>query len=227
MKLFWTLFAGFLLGAALALTALYFNPMIEEGGTPPEVGDTILHYASPVNGELLFTQGGLSRLPMKPVGVVNLWESTIVKSALAVIVLRDAEGAPTAIASRVSYPSEDTELLFSGALLKDAWLVSMPGRGSLYVNAESNWWPLLKDALIPVWYLGRQWQGPAVYEPTIGPAPGRRAVVAGATGVFSDRRGTGAERYRIGGFDNRVGPVDVDAELYWRFDEPVAAAPAD
>ena len=225
MKYFLTWLVGFLLGATAALGLLYVNPLTRAGGTLPVEGDTVLSYASPITESLAFTHGGSTRLPTKPEGVAELWESTLAKSALGVILLRGADGTPAAVASRVSYPSEDTELLLRGVILNDDWLVSIPGQGSLFVKAQSNWWPLLTDALIPVWYLDRPWRGPTGYEPTVGPAPGHQAVVVGASGVFAGRSGTGAERYQIEAFDDRVGPGQVHAEIYWRFDEP-ASEPA-
>jgi hypothetical protein len=219
MKYFLTWFVGFLVGAVAALALLYVNPLTRAGGMRPSQDTTVLSYASPVTDALAFTHGGLSRLPTKPEGIPELWESTLNKTALGVIVLRGPDGVPAAIASRVSYPSEDTELLLRGAILNDDWLVSMPGQGSLYITAQSNWWPLLTDALIPVWYLDRPWQGPAVYEPTAGPLPGREALVTGASGPTAGRTGTAAERYQVESFDARVGPQQVYAEIHWRLDE--------
>ncbi|HSG65256.1 MAG TPA: hypothetical protein VLD39_09645 [Gammaproteobacteria bacterium] len=223
MKYFLTWLVGFVVGVAAALALLYVNPMTRSSGVLPEQGDTVLSYASPVTDALAFTHGGLSRLPTKPHGVPELWESTIAKSALGVLILRGSDGVPAAIASRVSYPSEDSELLQRGAILNDEWLISMPGQGSLYITAQSNWWPLLAEALIPVWYLDRSWQGPTVYEPTAGPASGRQAIVVGASGTLAGRSGTAVERYQVESFDDRVGPQRVYAEIYWRFDETAPA----
>lgn len=222
MKYFWTLLAGFVLGTVLALTGLYFNPLTQAAGPLPEAEDELFTYGSPLTSELVFTHGKLSRLPSYPSGVQDLWESTINKSALSVVLLRGADGR-AAIASRVSYPSEDTELLHRGVLLTDDWVVSMPGEGSLLINSQSNWWPFLKEMLIPVWYLGRPWPGPSEYATTRGPANGVWALVSGATGRFAGLTGTAAERYSVEQFDDRVGPRTTLTELYWKLEEPQAA----
>ncbi len=219
MKYLWTLLAGFLVGVMLALTGLYFNPMTETPGPLPASDDRTFTYASPLTSELVFAHGSRSRLPSYPSGVADLWEDTINQSALSVVVLRGTDGT-AAIASRVSYPSEETDLLRSGVLLTDDWVVSFPGQGSLFINAHSNWWPFLKETLIPVWYFGRPWQGPSEYAPTVGPAHGVWALVAGATGQFTGLKGTAAERYAVQAFDAQVGPRQALTELYWRFDEP-------
>lgn len=220
MKYFWTLFAGFLVGVAFALTGLYFNPLTQRPGPLPANEDSVFTYASPLTSELVFAHGNLSRLPSYPSGVPDLWEGTINKSALSVVLLRGADGT-AAIASRVSYPSEDTELLRNGVLLTDDWVVSLPGQGSLFINSQSNWWPFLKEMLIPVWYFGRPWPGPSEYAPTVGPAQGVWAFVNGATGRFAGLTGTAAERYSVQEFDERVGPRQALTEIYWRLNEPV------
>lgn len=219
MRYFWTLFAGFLLGALLAITGLYFNPLTGTLGPLPESDNTVFTYASPVTSELVFTHGNRSRVPSHPSGIADLWEETISKSALSVVLLRGSDGT-AAIASRISYPSEETDLLRSGVLLTDDWVVSFPGQGSLFVNAHSNWWPFLKQVLIPVWYLGRPWPGPSEYSPTVGPANGVWAFVSGATGRFAGLTGTAGERYLVQEFDEHVGPRRAQSELYWRLEDP-------
>lgn len=225
MKYLWTLLAGFFVGAALALAGLYLNPLTETPGPLPESGDSVFTYSSPTSSELVFAHGSRSRLPSYPTGVPDLWEGTVNKSALSVVVLRGTDGA-AAIASRISYPSEETELLRTGVLLTDDWVVSFPGQGSLFITARSNWWPFLKETLIPVWYLGRPWPGPSEYAPTVGPANGIWAYVNGATGRFAGLTGTAAERYSVLEFDDRLGPRQAHAEIYWRLDEPEDAVAA-
>jgi hypothetical protein len=153
-----------------------------------------------------------------------MWEETVSKTALSVLALRGSDGAVSAIASRISLPSEQTEFLTRGALLRDNWLISIPGEGSIIVTADSNWWPLLKATLIPVWYFERPFSGPVIYEPTVGPASGGSAAVIGASGSFSGRRGIAAERYQIEAFDRQLGPQRAFVELYLDFDTAPSVA---
>jgi hypothetical protein len=216
MKYLLTLLCGFLLGACVAGAGLYFNPFTQAQGSQPEAQDRIYSYGSPVTAALAFTHGNLSRLPTSPLGIPDLWEATINKGAATLLTLNSADGTAHAIASRISFPSEDTELLRRGVILTDHWLISVPGQGSLFITAESNWWPFLRDALIPVWYFDRPWPGPLNYAPTLGPRGDGNALVQGATGVFAGRTGAAAERYQIEAFDDRVGPGEVQAEIYWQ-----------
>ena len=45
--------------------------------------------------------------------------------------------------------SADTDLLLRGVLVSDHWLVTIPSEGTLFVRAESNAWPFLKNTLVP------------------------------------------------------------------------------
>ena len=227
MKYLLTGVIGFVFGAAIALGLLYVDPFTQEAGPAPLDSDSVFSYGSPVTSGLVFTHGGRLRLPVRPDGVPDLWEATIDASALSVLVLRGADGSPAALASRVSYPDEETELLAHGALLNDQWLISVPGQGSILISSQSNWWPFLKESLIPVWYLRRPWAGPAVLTPTVGPAPGGLAVVQGASGSFAGRSGSGSERYQIEQFDSLVGPRQAYAEIAWRLDEPATETATD
>jgi len=219
MKYLLTGIIGFVIGAAIAIGLLYVDPLTQKAGPAPLESDEVLSYGSPVTTGLVFTHSGRSRLPARPDGIVELWEATIEDTALSVLVLRGADGSPAALASRVSYPDEETELLAHGALLNDQWLISLPGNGSIWISSQSNWWPFLKESLIPVWYLRQPWAGPAVITPTVGPAAGGLSVVRGASGSYAGLSGSGSERYQIEAFDSRIGPQQAYAEIAWRFEE--------
>ncbi|HEX9878307.1 MAG TPA: hypothetical protein VGC50_16840 [Gammaproteobacteria bacterium] len=217
MKYFVVLVLGFLTGVGAGLGGLYYNPLTRESGFTLTSTDQSLNYESPITAGLVFTHGGLSRLPTHPASVPELWEATLNKTALSVLALAGADGEPRAVASRISLLSERTELLTGGALLRDNWLVSVPGEGSLVITADANWWPFLRETLIPVWYFGREWRGPSGYAPTAGPAAGGAALLRGVSGAYAGRSGVAAERYQIEAFDQRVGPGKASAELAWQF----------
>jgi hypothetical protein len=154
-------------------------------------------------------------LPSIPDDVPLLWESGIAGTMLGVVNLGADAGAARAIASRISVPSMRTNLLLEGVLVDDYWLVTMPGQGSLFVETEGNYWPLLKDTIIPVGFLKRPWAGTAEYRPTRGPGPGRSGELVGATGRFAGRTGGASEslvleRYSAeGGFESLRGELSI------------------
>ncbi len=219
--------SGFLFGCALGLIALYYNPLTADSGVIVGVNARVLTYRSPFTEGLAVTHSGQSRLPLQPAVIPELWENTIKGSMFSVLVLHDEENVPVGIASRVSQFSESTQLLTRGVLVDDDWLVTIPGEGSFFIEADSNLWPFLRETLIPVWYLDRPWQGPKSYRPTAGPGDGGAAVVVGATGLFADREGTVVESYQISDFDQTVGPGSIDVRLFLRVSETAASLAAE
>ena len=205
---------GFLLGCALVLVGLHYNPFTTNSEAISSANARVFTYRSPFIEGLAVTHSGQSRLPLVPKEIPDLWESTISDSILTVIVLRDDEDVPVGIASRISQFSDRTELLVRGVLVDDDLLVTIPGEGSLFIDADSNLWPFLKETLIPVWYLYRPWQGPKIYHPTAGPAASGVAIVAGATGSFAAREGTAFESYQVSSFSATTGPGSMDARLF-------------
>jgi hypothetical protein len=92
----------------------------------------------------------------------------------------------------------------------------LPGEGTIFVHADSNAWPFLKETLVPVWYLERPWRGPAEYWPTVGPGADDRGIALGITGTFSGSEGSVVERYEISVLDPKSELALASAELHLR-----------
>lgn len=218
MKYLLTATVGLAAGAVLACAALYFNPLTAAQSPEPGAEDRRLQYEYPSQSSLL-THGGRLRLPVAPAGVERLWENTIRRSLLHVVELTDADG-PAAVATRISLPSRQTDLLRRGMIIRDRWLVTVPGEGSFMLEADTNLWPLLRDHVVPVWYLGRAWAGPASYQPTVGPGRRDAARADGLTGRFEGTEGSAVERFRLESFSRHAGPEKLVGELHLRWIEP-------
>jgi hypothetical protein len=195
MKYLFVAVFGLLAGAAGAGVVLYFNPFSEATASSPAPADRVLRYALP-DSVLQFALGDDARLFGDLDGETLLWEETIARSAVLGLVLNDDENQPAAIASRLIAVSTDTDLLLRGMLLNDYWLITTPGEGTLFVHADSNAWPFVKEALLPVWYLERPWQGPSEYWPTAGPGTDSTGVALGVAGAFHGE-GSAVERYEV------------------------------
>ncbi len=128
------------------------------------------------------------------------------------LVLDDAHDNPTAIASRLLAVSPRTDFVLSGVRVNDYWLLTIPGEGTLFLRADTNVWPFLKETL-PVWYLGRPWKGPSEYSPTAGPGELGAAVVIGATGRFVGLEGSAIEKYRLTDLDPAARSAAATGEL--------------
>jgi hypothetical protein len=223
MKHLLVVLVGLVLGAAAASAVLYYNPLAAQSAPQPNPTDRVLHYTLP-DQVLELAVGEDARLFGQDLGKDSLWEETIDRTAVLGLVLNDAANQPAAIASRLMATSADTDLLLRGVLLDDHWLVTLPGEGTLFVRAESNAWPFLKETLVPVWYLARPWQGPAEYWPTVGPGANDSGVVLGITGALRGSEGSVVEHYAIAALDPARDLALAKAELHLNLQGPALAA---
>jgi hypothetical protein len=214
---------GLVLGAAAASVLLYYNPLAEKAAPQPSVTDRVFHYSLP-DQVLEFAIGEDARLFGQDTGQDSLWEETIDRTAVLGLVLNDAANQPAAVASRLVATSADTNLLLRGVLLNDHWLVTVAGEGTLFVRADSNAWPFLKNTLVPVWYLDRPWNGPAEYWPTVGPGADASGVALGITGAFRGAAGSVIEHYEISALDPKRELALAKGELHLNLPGPQVAA---
>jgi hypothetical protein len=212
MYLFVAIF-GSMLGAAAAGAVLVFNPLAAQDASSPNAPERVLHYSLP-DQVLELAVGEDARLFGHDLGSDSLWEETIARTAVVGLVLNDGTNRPTAVASRLMAASADTDLLLRGVLLDDHWLVTLPGEGTLFVRAELNAWPFLKETFIPVWLLDRPWSGPTDYWPTVGPGADSSGVALGVTGSFRGSEGSAAQRYEISALDRARRQALAKAELH-------------
>jgi hypothetical protein len=222
MKYLFVVIVGLVLGAAAAGALLYVNPLSQKSAAEPSAADRVLHYSLP-DQVLEFAVGEDARLFGQPTGEDSLWEETIDRTAVLGLVLNDGDNRPAAIASRLMSTSADTDLLLRGVLVDDFWLVTMPNEGTVFVRAESNAWPFLRETLVPVWYLDRPWNGPADYWPTIGPAADS-GIALGISGALRGSEGTAVEHYEIATLDPQRDAAIAKAELHLNLPGPRVAA---
>lgn len=222
MKYLIVAIAGLVLGAAGAVAVLYYNPLSQQSAASPSATDRVLHYSLP-DQVLEFAVGEDARLFGQDTGKDSLWEETIDRTAVLGLVLNDGANQPAALASRLVATSADTDLLLRGVLLDDHWLVTIPREGTLFVRAESNAWPFLKETLVPVWFLERPWNGPAEYWPTVGPGE-ESGVAIGITGAFRGSEGTAVEHYEISALDRQRDLALATAELHLNLPGPQVAS---
>ena len=224
MKYSFIVLLGLIVGAAAGAAVIYFNPFTNASAPDTHSSDRMLHYDLP--GEVLGFTLGERALPPGAAQLADggFWEETINRTALLGLVLDDADDKPAAVASRLIAGSGDTDFLLRGVLVSDYWLLTIPNEGTLFLRASSNVWPFLRKTLLPVWYLGRTWRGPADYRPTTGPGDEGMAVVVGATGRFAGLEGTAIEQYRLTDLDPASRSVAAVGELHLRMGEPQIAA---
>ena len=197
MRFFTTLVIGLMAGVALGAVAILFNPLVGHVGEVPK--GELLYYQSDAE-QFVFTHGEAMPLGVRPGDIPPMWEATIKGTALSVFPLNDADGNPVALASRVSLLDEQTDFLVNGPRLHSVWLLSYPGKGTLFVEEQENVWQFMRDGVIPVWLLSRDWSGASEVLPTSGPAVEGARVVAGTAG-FTGSQGVIRQRYRLEHFE--------------------------
>jgi hypothetical protein len=213
---------GAVLGAIGAGAVLYFNPLTAAEPNVSDAGAWSLDYSFPDGSVLALTHSGRLSLPATPAEVPALWETTIEDVALSVVALTDSAGDIGAVASRISVPSAETDLLLRGVIVSELWLASVPGQGTFAITGDNNLWPLVKDTYLPVSLLRREWRGPAEYAITVGPLRGA-AQVRGVSGVFAGRNGSAEETYSMQAFSAEHGIEAMRGALAVTFDAVVPA----
>jgi hypothetical protein len=215
MKYILSLIAGLVAGAALAVAALYFNPLTQRSAEPSGAPDWSLKFGLAPAAMWIATHDEKLDLPLAPADVPRLYEDGIEGMLLTALPLHDSSGRFAASASRITVPSSATEFLRSGLLVDDYWLISIPGQGTLFVHAVNNEWPLVRDTLVRVDLLRREWRGSEAYAPTVGPGADGANVV-GLTGGLAGRTGHGRERLVLENYSGSLaalaGEIHLDLE---------------
>jgi len=211
MKYVLSLLAGLLAGSALAVAALYFNPLTRQSVEPAGFPDLAFKFGMAPAATWIATHEEKSKLPVVPAGVPLLWESGIEGSLLTALPLHDASGHFAALGTRIAVPSAATEFLRAGLLVDEYWLISIPGQGTLFMHAVNNEWPLVRDTVVRVDLLRRDFRGAAVYAPTVGPGAGG-ASVAGLSGSLAGRTGHGRARLALDNYSGSL--VTLTGELH-------------
>jgi len=216
MKYVLGLLAGILVGAAAAAALLYFNPLTRSGAERSANASWALDYSLQGTDTWLSTHDGNFYLPVVPAEAARLYEKGINGSLLAAMPLRNDAGEVEAFATRITVPSQRTDFIVDGVLVDDYWLISDPARGSVLVHAVNNRWPLLRDSVVRVGWLKRQFAGPGEYDPTVGPGSSGAEIV-GLTGEFAGAHGHGTEHDRLERFDGSLAPLSGRLSLALEF----------
>ena len=218
MKFLLAFIVGIAIGAAAAGALVFFNPLIASTADSRPPSGWTLRYEFPEPSSLALSHDEQFGLPLIPADSPLLWESGIKGTVLNVLRLDDGTDSAPVLATRVSVPSAASNLIIEGAIVDDYWLLTAPGRGSLFVHSANNDWPLLRDTLVKVDWLGREFGNGSEYRPTRGPLNGS-AALTGVTGQFAAARGRAFERLEV---DHYRGRFDgVRGELSLLLDDPL------
>jgi hypothetical protein len=219
--------SGTVLGAALFLTALYYNPLANGLSVSPLAvsGQPLVDLAySTVPAEAIaYTNNGERRLKPYPEKIQELWEPTIRKTSVLVTVMADGRGKSKGLGVKFASDSERTSLLKGEALVDSAWHVFLPESGSLFVDQTENLWSYVRDIVLPArWSSADSWRGTWYGVTTAGPTALGTAKVAGGTGLFADVATEAVEAINARAYSALQGPVSATGSLTIVAVEPVA-----
>jgi hypothetical protein len=203
MKYVLGLILGLAAGILTAGAVIYFNPLTQNSSAAAKESDWILGYSLAASDNWLSTHDRRLDLPIEPADVPLLWEDGIKGTLLTAMPLNSQQNSSGIAATRISVPSARSEFIRAGILVDDYWLISVPGEGSVFVHSVNNQWPLLRDTLVRVDWLQRDWAGPGKYDPTQGPDDSG-ARVSGLTGRFVGAQGRAHEQVSLDAYNGSL-----------------------
>lgn len=218
MKYLIALLVGMIVGVAAFIALLYFNPLTSKNTLSPlSVTDNdliTLNYSAVAADALIFTNDGESQIAPHPAKVLQLWEPPIRRTSAMATVLNDSRDQATGIGIKFSSDSESTRILNGEAIVDSVWHIYLPGKGSLFVAQQENYWGYIHDVVLPAyWSSGDNWRGIWNGNITSGPGALRTARVVGGSANFSGLDTDGVESLSAKAYSVELGPVAIDGQL--------------
>ncbi|MEJ2298518.1 MAG: hypothetical protein P8X94_08465 [Woeseiaceae bacterium] len=229
MKYLLALLLGMIVGAIFLALALLYNPFAaNRGASPLSVTDAdviALAYSAVPTESILYTNDGESMHAPRPDKVLQLWEAPIRQTSAMVSLLDNARGEPAGIGVKLSSKSESSRPFQGAAIMDSAWYIYLPGRGSLFVAQQENYWPFLRQVAFPAWRSSANtWRGKWFGDMTSGPGALGTAAVRGASGSLRGRDMEAVESLSVLAFSSDQGLVSAEGRLLIAFPEPLSAA---
>jgi len=232
MKYMASLLVGMLVGSAVFLLFLFFNPLTTANKLSPlSVSDNdliSLNFSAVATDALLFTNDGESQVAPYPAKVLQLWEPPIRLTDALVAPLSDSRNQKVGVGIKFSSDSESSNILNGQAIVDSVWHIYLPGRGSLFVKQSENYWGYLRNIVVPAhWSSGDSWRGIWNGNTTVGPGALGTASVVGGSGQFAGLDTEGVESLAAQAYTVAAGPVAMDGELVIEIPRQVTAIASD
>ena len=218
MKYVVSLLLGLVVGAALFVTGLFYNPFIADRGLSPlsvtNAEVITLNFANVPAESIAYTNDGESLHEPYPEKVLQLWEAPIRSTSAMATVMRDARGRVAGIGVKFSSDSESTRLLKGEAIIDSAWYVYLPEHGSLFIEQTENYFPFVREVAFPAWRSSASsWRGNWLGDLTVGPGALGTAAVTGGSGRVKGLRMEGVESMSVRAFSADIGLISSDGRL--------------
>ncbi len=218
MKYLISLLIGTLIGAALFVAGMYFNPFAEQPAVSPiavSSEEQLAFTYSAVPGEsILYTDNGDSIINTHPDRVAELWEPTLLDTHIVVTLLDNSRGEAVGLGIKFSSDSEQTALINSQVLVNSVWHIYLSGQGTMLVDQIENFWSYMREIVVPAgWSSGDSWKGSFFRIMTQGPGALGTARVTGGSGIFAGMSSEAVESLTVRAYSTINGPVWMRGRL--------------
>ncbi len=218
MKYVISLLVGMLIGVALFVLGLYYNPFVGNPSVSPLAVSDLdlvdLSFSLVASDSIVFTNDGESHVKPYPAKVLQLWEPTVRRTRGFVTILADSRGEPAGLGVKFSSDSEETALINGEVLVHSVWHIYLPKRGTFFVDQTENFWPYLHDIVIPARLSsGDNWRGSWYGIMTVGPGALGTARVTGNTGELTGIEAEAVESITARAYSAITGPVGMTGTL--------------
>ncbi len=218
MKYLIALLIGMLIGVALFIAGMYYNPFAEQPAVSPiavSSEEQLAFTYSAVPGEsILYTDNGDSIINTHPDRVAELWEPTLLDTHIVVTLLDNSRGEAVGLGIKFSSDSEQTALINSQALVNSVWHIYLPGQGTMLVDQIENFWSYMREIVVPArWSSGDSWKGSFFRIMTQGPGALGTARVTGGSGIFAGMSSEAVESLTVRAYSTINGPVWMRGRL--------------
>ena len=218
MKYVVSLLLGAAVGVLLVALAIIYNPLTSDPGLSPlSVTDAevmALTYSSVPAESIVYTNDGESRHAPHPVKTLQLWEAPIRLTTAMATVMNDARNQPAGLGVKFLSRSERSNLLYGEALADSVWYIYLPGRGTLFIQQSENFWPFIKNVMVPAWRSSASmWKGNWLGDMTAGPGALRTGLVTGSSGEFDGLQTEALESLSVQAYSLNRGFVSASGRL--------------
>jgi hypothetical protein len=209
---------GFLVGAALFVLGMLYNPFFADRGLSPLLvtdAEVITLNFSNVPGEaIVYTNDGESLQAPNPEKVLQLWEAPIRLTSAMATTMRDGRNQVAGFGVKFTSMSESTRLFNAEAIVDSVWYLYLPEHGSMFLQQTENYWTFLRDVAFPAWRSSANtWRGNWLGNLTAGPGALGTALVSGGSGRVNGLEMVGVESMAVQAFSSDTGLLSADGRL--------------
>ena len=237
MKYIITLILGLVVGGAIFVTGLVYNPFTADRHLSPlSVTDAeviTLSYSNVPNETIVYTNNGESlqqsrleaalrlwKAPIRsasaphPAKVLQLWEAPIRSTEAMVTVVRDGRNQTAGIGVKFSSDSEESRLLFGEAIADSVWYIYLPEHGAFFSEQTENYWSFFRKVAFPAWRSSaNSWRGNWLGDMTSGPGALGTATVSSGSGRAQGMHMNGVESLSARAYAADRGLVGAEGRL--------------